>query len=156
MKEAVIERQRIETRPCGCGRCTRTFTIIVGRVGTQRRYAEDCPVRIERAFEKKRQAALRDYQRRCASNPRFCHCGCGRALPRYVRFHPECETRVGTAPQAPREGVAQRPHRCRVCWDQPHRRDPDYGCLRCKRAYAPEQPKRPEVSMGCSLAFIPG
>lgn len=120
------------------------------------RYAPDCP-RIEaRVIEQRRRAHERRYARLQAQNPRLCFCGCGRPLPRYVRFHPECETRIGRehnrqqVPDVPRES-----RRCRECEGQPWRRDEKGGCIRCGMPYAPERPGPARTLIASSLGLIP-
>ena len=154
-RERVIERERVEQRVCGCGRCGLTFSVVLGRKTSRRKYAESCPGQIERAREKRRVYSQRAYERNQQSRPRFCLCGCGRALPRYVRFHPECPTQSDKPDRRylVRETNGKR-GRCRGCWDQPWRRDPTWGCPRCKGAYEPEARKRREVPMGSALGYL--
>lgn len=146
------------THVCGCGKCGITFTLERPLRGRQRKYASNCPLISERKYLARRKASQVTYARRLEANPRKCHCGCGRELPRYLRFHPECETRTGRerdrAPDPAK--VPGKKRRCTECSDQCWRRDPKYGCLQCNLPYAPERVKPKEVTLGCSLAHIPG
>lgn len=128
---------------CGCEQgCGRSFTIDSPGRGQRRVYAVDCPYHLDRVNEKRRASARRAYERRRKASPRVCQCGCGRVLPRYVRYHPDCPSRVGKERDRARATDSTRAHhRCRECWDQPWRRDPKAPCVRCGGKYAPEKVK---------------
>lgn len=143
----------VSTHTCACGQCGITFTIEHPLRGPSRKYAVDCPFRKARALDQRRKASRVAYERRRQKNPRRCFCGCGRELPRYVRFHPDCESRKSESNRSPTQPGKGR---CAECYDQGWRRDPTLGCLRCGQPYHPERQKTAEVPIGSSLGHIIG
>ena len=144
----------VETYDCTCGQCGLQITLTHPLRGPRRKYAVDCPYRQLRALDQRRKSSREAYERRRQQSPRKCSCGCGRELPRYVRFHPECESREGC--ESPRKVTVPGKGRCPECYDQGWRRNPVLGCLRCGRAYEPERDNRQEVSMKSSLGQCRG
>lgn len=145
---------KVTTHTCACGLCGIEFTVTHPLRGPRRKYAVDCTYREQRALDQRRKASRVAYERRRKQTPRRCMCGCGRELPRYVRFHPECETRAGG--ESARVVTQPGKGRCGDCYDQGWRRHPKLGCLRCGQPYHPEPDKRSEVFVRSSLGFVTG
>lgn len=140
---------------CGCGRCGTVFTVERPVRGALRKYAPECPLQEERELEARKRATKAAYERSQKKNPRLCRCGCGKALPRYVRFHPDCRPKPGTEPPPrPSPRAPKRRRRCGECQDQSWRRDPEYGCPECHGSYAPERVRKGDVPMGSALGRV--
>lgn len=141
------------THDCACGECGLTFTLQRPLRGQPRRYAPDCPVREAQERESNRLAAKRTHAKRRAMRPRYCICGCGRTLPRYVRLHPDCS---GRAPATEEPALIPHPKtaRCGLCCGQGWRRDERRGCPRCKKPYEPEPPPRSKSLLSSPLGII--
>lgn len=144
----------VGTYTCACGHCGLEFTITHAPRGQRRKYSLDCPYREERALAQRRKASRASYERRRQESPRRCACGCGRELPRYVRFHPDCETRAGKEQGRQQPAKPGKSRRCGDCYDQPWRRDPQFGCIRCGGKYRPEPEKKRDVPMQSSLGHV--
>lgn len=145
---------RLVRRVCGCGHCGVVFETVIRR-GQGRIYAIGCSFRAEQLREQNRASMERTKARLSQSNPRRCHCGCGKVLPPRVWYHPECKERAQATRE--RDGARDRPpeggQRCRLCEGMSHRR-PELGCTRCGGAYAPETIKRREPAMASALGFV--
>lgn len=143
----------LELDQCECG-CGKTFQRATG--GRRRKWAKDCPNRVERVRETARVWGKRARE---AAGPKLCKCGCGRAVTRKWALYAEgCDkhsrrtirevnAELALEAKEPENDVEPESEgelgacgkRCRVCVGMPHRRPEGRAC-RCGEFYAEQPP----------------